>query len=330
MRTICRCLLVALLAALPLPVVLAQDIGRPKRVVLFLSGDPVSGDKLAELQKRRLALWAKYGLVEGRDYVETPVWIGSPYWKQVLPRAREVIAGRPDLILAYSASSVGTLQSVTREVPIVFWDVADPVLSGLVETLRRPGGNITGVSGAQVDSMVKLLEIVKDVRPRARRVAWLTNSAPNDSGEVYVAKIRNRMLTAAAALGLELVEIAPTVLMNLDAVEKALRAARADAFVPYAGEVDLVALQNRTGVPGFGRGAFAVNGGFVALGGAGQNRDPEQAIEIASRILRGENPATIPVRQPSKFQLTVNLKAARALGIEVPASLLIRADEVIR
>jgi putative tryptophan/tyrosine transport system substrate-binding protein len=314
---------------------LAQAAGHPKRVVHYDHHfSQMSDEQLAKVRERRRTLWAKQGLVEGRDYVETFPTIkpGALDGLAALDRlAQEVVATRPDLIITRGGGNAALLRGLTREIPIVFYSVGDPVLYGLVESLRRPGGNVTGVSTADVDVMVKLLELIREVRPGARRVAWLTNDLPEFAAATrgIIQKVRERMQASAAALGLAIVEIGPTDRMELDALEKALRGARVDAFVPYAGW-DWVTLQDRTGVPGFGQHLFARNGGFAALGGPGQNRDPEQTIEIAARVLRGESPATIPVRLPSKMELTVNLKAAKALGIAVPASLLMRADEIIR
>ena len=310
----------------------AQQPPRPKRITYAGCAQPKSERDLANVRRLRRARWAKHGLVEGRDYNETLVFLCQPDPAEDERRLRQVVEARPDLIIVERGSYAHGFMQLTRDIPIVFLNVTDPVAWGLVDSYRRPGRNLTGVSNGLLESMVKQIELLKEVRPKARRVAW---SIGQGSGPKAVDAFRAELSARAAQMGLVLVDLPlPASAQNVtpDAFGKALCDTKADGFVLFSslpGMPEIASLQKRCGIPGFSSTPRqVVNGGFASYG----HTDDvfEQMLAISARVLRGENPATIPVMQPARFDLTINLAAARELGIDVPPSVIARATEVIR
>ena len=234
----------------------------------------------------------------------------------------------PDAILASSTPAVAALQGQTRTIPIVFVLVLDPVGQGLVQSLARPGGNITGFSAIDPPIMGKWLQLLKDIAPSITRVTVIFN--PDTSP----AALFNRAIAAAApALGVT----ATFVAVHDDAgIEEAIAA---QAREPGGGLIDvpsgftdthrneIIAAAARHGLPDIGAG-HARAGGLMSYW-----VDPAdvyaQAASYIDRILKGAEPADLPVQQPTKFPLIINLKTAKALGLTVPPSMLDLADEVI-
>jgi putative ABC transport system substrate-binding protein len=310
----------------------AQQPPRPKRITLAGCGQPKSEQELADMRRLIRARWAKHGLVEGRDYNETLVFLCQPDAAEDERRLRQVVEARPDLIIVERGSYADGLMRLTRDIPIVFFNVTDPVAWGLVDGYRRPGRNLTGVSNGLLESMVKRIELLKEVRPKARRVAWTNGQG---SGPKAVDAFRAELSARAAQIGLVLVDLplpASAQDVTPEAFAKALCDTKADGFVVYSGLPglpDMASLQKRCGIPGFSSSPRqVVSGGFASYGHS--ENAFEHALAISARVLRGEDPATIPVMQPARFDLTINLSAARELGIDVPPAVLARATEVIR
>ena len=243
--------------------------------------------------------------------------------------ATELVALAPDVILAPGSSSTGPLLQATRTIPIVFATIADPVAAGYVESLSRPGGNVTGFSSYDYSIGGKWLQLLKEISPSLVRVAFIRDPAtPAGIGQLAAVQ------AVAASLGVEL------VLINLrdpDELGRAIaafaRPASALLVAQSAGAAVhrklLVALAAKHRLPAVYPGRH-----FVAIGGL-MSYGPDlfdqyrQAAGYVDRILKGEKPADLPVQASSKYTLAINLKAAKALGITVPPSLLSRADEVI-
>jgi putative ABC transport system substrate-binding protein len=243
--------------------------------------------------------------------------------------AAELIALAPDAILATGSPSVAELQRVTRTVPIVFVTVADPVGAGFVDSLARPRGNLTGFDQFEYSLSGKWLELLKEVAPRVTRVAVI-RSPTNPSGIGQFAAIQ----TVAPSLG---VELRPVDVRDAGEIERAITAfARSPAdglIVTSAGASvrrDLiVALAARHRLPAvYPFRFYATVGGLLSYGPDFLDQY-RRAAGYVDRILKGEKPADLPVQQPTRFELVVNLKTATALGLEVPPTLLARADEVI-
>jgi putative ABC transport system substrate-binding protein len=245
--------------------------------------------------------------------------------------ADEVAAVGPDVIVAAGSSTVGPVLQATRTIPIVFPTVLDPIGAGFVDSLARPGGNATGFLLYEYSMAGKLLELLKQVQPNVSRVAVLRDPT-TPSGPGQFAAIQ----TVAPSLG---VEIEP---INLNTGEEGIeRAVAAFAGHPKAGLVlagsglavlyrDLIvrlAAQHKLPTTYYDR-FFVVAGGLVSYG-PDRIDQYRRTAGYVDRILRGEKPGDLPVQAPTKFELVVNLKTAKAMGLAVPPTLLAQADEVI-
>jgi ABC-type uncharacterized transport system substrate-binding protein len=233
-----------------------------------------------------------------------------------------VAAGRPDAALA--------AKSVTTSIPIVFVNAADPIQLGLVASLNRPGGNVTGVTTISAELEAKRLGLLRELVPSATSMAVLVNpTRPGVDAQVAQAQ------QAARALGLTLHILNASTERDLDAVFVTLAQRGAGALMItadglFADRLDqIAALARRYSVPAtFQFREFAAAGGLMSYG-PGFGEPYLQAGILAGRILRGEKAADLPVMQPTKFELVINMKTAKALGIDVPVSMQLLADEVI-
>ena len=244
--------------------------------------------------------------------------------------AAELAALAPDVILAVSSPAVSPLLQVTRTIPIVFGFVADPVGAGYVESLARPGANATGFTGIEYSFAGKWLELIKEIAPSVKRIAVLRDSSiaagPGQFGVLQA---------FAPTLGLDL---RPMDLRDAGEIERSIIAfAKGGAgglivtgSTAAASHGDLiVALAARHRLPAVYSIAFFCRAGGLICYGA-DSLDPfRRAAGYVDRILKGEKPADMPVQAPVKYELVINLKTAKALGLTVPDSLLARADEVI-
>jgi putative ABC transport system substrate-binding protein len=266
------------------------------------------------------------GYIEGQNLVLEYRWAEGRYDR--LPAlAEELIRLQPDVIVT-SGPGARVLKQATVTIPIVTAVVGDAVAEGLVATLARPGGNLTGSTFFGPELSAKRLEILKGAVPRLTRVAALMNPKRENAADLEMVR------KTAATLKVELVEVTASAPGQFeDAFAAALRQ-RADGLVILS-DTMFVANMRRLGelsatkhVPGAGSDEYAEGGGLVAYG----VNFPElwrRAPYFVDRILKGGSPATIPVEQASKFELIVNLKTAKAMGLPVQQSLLLRADHVI-
>ena len=244
--------------------------------------------------------------------------------------AAELVALAPDVILAVGAAAVGPLQQATRTVPIVFVNTSDPVGAGFVESLARPGGNATGFLLYEYGTSGKWLELLKEIAPRVTRVAVLRDSALA-AGTGQLGAIQ----AVAPSFG---VELRPVDVRDAPEIERAVAAfARAsDGGLIVTGSTlalvhrDLIvtlAAQHKLPAVYFQR-VFVTSGGLISYA-PDQIDQFRRAGGYVDRILNGEKPADLPVQAPTKLELVINLKTAKALGLVVPPTLLARADEVI-
>jgi putative ABC transport system substrate-binding protein len=254
--------------------------------------------------------------------------MGDP--ESIRKNVTELVALTPDAIFATTFPTVAALQQATRVVPIVFAGLIDPVGAGLVASLARPGGNTTGFAGFEYGLSAKWLELLKQVAPRLTRVAVLRDSlTPVGIGQL--AAIQG----VAPSFG---VELSPLVVRDVGEIEPAVAAfARSsnDGLIVSIGTltdahrdvISQLAAQHRLPAV-YPFPLFVRSGGLISYG-----PDIVDSYRCAAsyidRILKGEKPADLPVQQPTKIQLAINLKAAKALGLEIPSALLARADEVI-
>jgi len=311
-------------ASLPLTA-RAQQSSEMRRIAVLASGnadDQGLKSALAAFQQRLQQL----GWTDGQN-LRIELRRGEGDEEKIRKYSGELAALAPDVILALGSSTVGQLLQATRVVPIVFVFVPDPVGSGFVNSLSRPGGNATGFMAFEYSLSAKWLELLKQIAPGVQRAAVLWDPGiPAGIGQFAVIQ------SVAPSLG---VEVNP---INLRDVEQGLAAfarsaggglivtarglavARRDLIVSLAARHNLPAVYNYRG--------FVAAGGLISYGADLVNQF-RLAAGYADRILKGEKPADLPVQAPAKYELVINLKTAKALGLDVPPTLLSRADEVI-
>jgi putative ABC transport system substrate-binding protein len=270
------------------------------------------------------------GFVEGQNLAIAFRWAEGRYDR--LPALAAELVGLQVAVLFAAGGPPSALaaKATTSTIPIVFSAASDPVRLGLVASLNRPGGNITGMSTLTTPLGVKGVELLKELVPTAAVMAYLVNPS-NPSGALE----SKEALTAADALGIQLRVLNASTEGELDSAFSALVKLRADALV-VAGEPffdsqreRIVALAARYAVAtSYAWRENVVAGGLMSYGNS-LTASYRQAGIYAGRVLKGEKPADLPVMQPTKFELVINLKTAKALGLTVPPSLLARADEVI-
>jgi putative ABC transport system substrate-binding protein len=243
--------------------------------------------------------------------------------------AAELVVLAPDVILAAGTVSVAALQRETRTIPIVFNGVSDPVGAGLVESLARPGGNITGFMIFEYSLSGKWLELLKEIAPRVTRAAVLRDST-NPAGVAQFGAIR----AASSSLG---VDVSPINVREASEIERGVaafaRSAEGGLIVTgSASEVHhnlIITLAARHRLPAvYGFRFFITSGGLISYGPDVVDQYRRSASYV-DRVLKGEKPADLPVQAPTKYELVINLKTAKAIGLDLPASVLARADEVI-
>jgi len=245
-------------------------------------------------------------------------------------KAKELVGLAPDVVLASAPPSVMALLKASRTVPIVFAGVTDPVGLGIVQDLARPGGNATGFLTAEFGFGAKLLELLKEIAPGIRRVVILTNP-DNPSAAPQFAAIQ----TAASSVGVELKLLGTNdnglVERGISDFARAgnagLIALRIQEVITQRKLIIKLAAQHRLPAV-YPLHIFAADGGLISYGPDAVDGF-RQAASYVDRILKGEKPANLPVQAPTKYDLVVNLKTAKALGLTIPPSVLARADEVI-
>jgi ABC-type uncharacterized transport system substrate-binding protein len=306
----------------------AQQGERMRRigVLMNLAADDAEGQARLAAFLRGLQ---QLGWIEGRNAHLDIRW-GAGDAERFRRYAAELVALVPDLILAASGSTMPPLLHATRTVPIVFVQVADPVGNGFVASLARPGGNATGFTNIDFSMSAKWLELLKQIAPGATRAAVLRDSTePTGIGQW------GALQSVAPSFTLELT---PVGVSDPGEIERAIAgfanlpngALIVTASAPTAVHRDLIiALATRHRLPAvYAYKYFITSGGLISYGP--DTIDPyRRAASYIDRILKGEKPADLPVQAPTKYELVINLKTAKALGLEIPDGLLARADEVI-
>ncbi|MFZ3251344.1 MAG: ABC transporter substrate-binding protein [Pseudolabrys sp.] len=307
---------------------LAQQSERMRRIGVLLQATKSDLEVKPRL-KAFLDGLEQFGWTEGRNLQLEYRWAGGNT-DDVRRHARELVALAPDVLVAAGSAAVGALQQATRTIPIVFTTVGDPVGAGFVENLARPGGNITGFSVFEYAIGGKWLALLKEVSPRTNRVAVLRDPTvalgPGQFGAIQ---------TAAPSFGMEVIPIdvrePAKIERTVTAFAKSSNGGLIVAGSPLAQIhrkqiISLAALHKLPAI--YFERFFVTDGGLISYGSdfVDQYR---RAGGYVHRILEGEKPTDLPVQAPTKYELVINLKTARAMGLEIPSTLLARADEVI-
>jgi putative ABC transport system substrate-binding protein len=269
------------------------------------------------------------GYVEGRDVLIEYRWAEANYGR--LPALASELARRQvDVIVAMGTPSAFAAKAATSTIPIVFSGGLDPVQSGLVASLSRPDANVTGVTSMNAEIVTKRLGLLHELLPVAARLAVLVN--PNNSlAEITVKEAQ----ASAGVIGWQIEILTARTNREIDAAFTSIVQKRADGLLIGPDlfftnrRVQLATLTVRHAIPAiYAFREFADAGGLMSYGTSNTERDRQVGV-YAGRVLRGEKPADLPVLQATKFEFVINLQTARTIGIEVPASLLAQADEVI-
>jgi len=307
----------------------AQQSGKLFRIGV-LGNVPLTDPEGARVWGAFIQGLRELGYVEGRNI--TIEFRSSDGKYERLPElAAELVRLKVDVIVAPAGQNVVAAQRATRTIPIVMSGLTDPVESGLVASLARPGGNVTGLSGFSTEIVGKQLELLKEMAPKVSRVAILWNPA-NQSHPLLLRE-------AEAAARLLRVQLQTLEVRGPDDFETAFAAVtreRAGALLVAADGMFLLHrariadLAAKTRLPAmYGLREYVDAGGLVVYGPS-LRENFRRAATYVDKILKGAKPADLPVEQPTKFELIINLKTARALGLTIPPSLLLRADEMIQ
>ena len=305
---------------------MAQQSRRIPRVGYLFSFTRAEGEHLWEACRQGLS---ELGYAEGRNIALEPRWTEGRY-ERLKELVAELVNLRPDAIVVAATPGSEALKAATSTVPIVIVAVSDPVRIGLVASLARPGGNVTGLSLLTPELSGKRLQLLLDVAPKARRVGALLNP-DNRSHDVFLDE------TAAAARELS-VELGRLPARNLGEIEQAFGDAAGhgtqslivfDDPVIWSHRKRIVALAEKARLPVmYGYSEFVTVGGLISYGPHRPDLYRRTAGYV-DKILKGAKPGELPIERPTRFELFVNLKTARALGLTVSRSILVQADEVL-
>ena len=306
----------------------AQQPERVRRIGMFLPG--MEGHKEA---RHRFEVFRdglkQLGWVEGRNVHFDVRPVGGK--REVMQTATaEILALRPDVILANGATVLSTLLQHTRTVPIVFVQVADPVAGGFVTSLAKPGGNVTGFVNFEYAIAGKWVTLLREIAPRANHITGVLDPLLGTSAGVLGA-----VQAVCSALGLQLNVISVRDGTEIDHAFSALAHELDTGFIVLPGPTSttnyerFIALAARHRIPAIYPYRYIVSAGGLASYGPEPAEEYRKAASYVDRILRGEKPADLPVQSPTKYELVINLKTAKALGLTLSPTLLARTDEVI-
>jgi putative ABC transport system substrate-binding protein len=318
-------------AAVTLPLTArAQQADRVRRIEALMGYAETDAEAQTHVAAFREGL-QKLGWMEGSNIRIETRWAPPENAEQRQQFATEIVALQPDLILSHTTPTTAALLRATRTIPIVFANVSDPVGSGFVESLARPGGNVTGFTTIEGSLGGKWLELLKEIAPHVNRVAFLFNPETATYAEYYL-----KLFKAAAAIFAVEATTAPvrdgyeveSVIATLAGEPNGALIVMPDSF-SIAHRAEITSLAARYRLPAvYPFRLFAEVGGLLTYG-VDLSDNFRRAASYADRILKGEKPGELPVQAPAKFEFVINLKTAKALGLEAPPTLIARADEVI-
>jgi putative ABC transport system substrate-binding protein len=321
-----RFLLTSLAGAVAAPLAVeAQQAGKVYRVGMLNDIAPRAFPPLAIFERRM----AELGYIQGKN-LTIDFRTADGHMDRLPSLAAELVRLHPDLIICGSRESATALKRTTRTIPVVFTAVEwDPIALGVVASLAKPGGNFTGFAQLATELGAKRLELLREAVPQAVRIAVLWHRSRSD--DQFKATLEAARRLKVQVISMELRDLPH----DLDASLKGAAQERADAllvlgspaFFPERRRLAELAIHHRLPAS-FQRPAYAEAGGLMSFG-ADIDDMFRRVADYASRILNGAKPSDLPVEQPTKFELVINLRTAKALGLTIPPSLLARADEVI-
>ena len=311
-------------AAWPLATHAQQPIGKIRRLGVLLPG--LRESLFGKAMRDRLR---ELGYTDGRDTILETRWAeGKP--ERLTELAAELAGLKLDAIVAFSTPAALAARNATATIPVIFLYVGDPVGAGVVPSLARPGGNATGISLLATELATKRLEILLEVAPKISRVAMLWN----DSNPGMVLRARESQ-DAAPKLGVTIESVGVHDLINFDSAFATIESGGIDALLtlvdPFTSQhrkriVDFAARRRLPAI--YESGEFVESGGLICYG-PNLVAIEHRAAEYVDKVFKGAKPADLPVEQPTKFEMLVNMKTAKALGLSIPQSVMLRADQLI-
>ena len=305
----------------------AQQTPKVTKIGLLTPSNPAGSGHLVEAFRQGLR---ELGYVEGKTFVVETQY-GNGRSERLPELARGLVGLKPDVIVTSTDAATAAVKRATRTIPIVMAFSTDPVATGFVTSLARPGGNITGLSNISAVLSGKRLELLREAVPGLSRVAILWN--PDVRGALLDYKETEEV---ARSLRLELYSLEVSTVEDLDRVFSAMTSQRAQAFIVTAASI--VMFGRRAEIARFAQSSrlpsiyaateYVDVGGLMSYGPSVPGMFRRAAVYV-DKILKGAKPADLPVEQPTKFELVINLKTAKALGLTIPQTLLLRADRVI-
>lgn len=299
----------------------------PRVGLIFSSSRPASASPLLEAFKEELR---RLGRVEGQDFA-IEIQYAEGKLDRIAGLVNELVRQKVDLIVANNNVAILAAKNATKTIPIVMMTTLDPVAAGYVESLARPGANVTGIAQLTRDLSAKRVELLKELLPRIAQVAILWDPAgpgPIVAYKAYEAAARDLKLRLQS---LEVRGPNP----DLNAVFKAAKEGRADAIVVVTNPLvshhrsRIVELASAQGLPAMYEDSGYVSEGGLISYGANSIDTFRRAANYVDRILKGAKPSTLPIEQPTQFELAINLRSAKAIGLKIPQSVMLRADRVI-
>ena len=306
----------------------AQQPPKTAKIGVLLATNPAATAHLLEAFRQGLR---ELGQVEGKTFILAPRY-GAARAERLPELARELVSRNMDVILASTDVATAAVKQQTQTIPIVMVNIPDPVGTGFIASLARPGGNVTGLSNISPELSGKRLELLRDAVPGLSRVAFIWN--PDVRGAVLDYKETEG---AARSLRLQLQSVEVLRAEGLDPAFSAVTKGRAQALIAqtpnpvlFASRGQIVSFAQSNRLPSmYGQKEYVDAGGLMSYGPSTADLW-RRAATYVDKILKGAMPADLPVEQPTRFELIVNLKTAKALGLTFPQSILIRADQVIQ
>ena len=302
-------------------------VAQPAQVfrIGWLSNDRAAGSPFLDAVREGLR---EFGYVEGRNLIIDARW-GEGSAERIEQLAADLVRSQPQVIVTQGGPATHPVRRAGATMPVVFLNSGDPVAAGLVDSFARPGGNFTGISLLSLELVGKRMELLKEIIPSLRRIAVLANPEhPGEPGELRASR------EAARRLGVAIEYFQVRSMADLEAILPAVLKSRSEAIVlfpdaatmRYSERLAQFAARNR--IPAISGWAMFVDRGNLMSYGPNQRESYRRLAFYIDKILKGAKPSELPVELPARVELVVNIRAARAIGLTVPRTVLLRADRV--